>query len=162
VKIHPISVGGHEYALIIIDFATKVRWVYTFKNKKDIWFYIKTFITTCKTQYGRIPKRLRLGGERELGMNQLNKLSKESGILVEKTTPYNHEQNGLPERANRIVLEKLRAAMLALNIPKELWSIVIQTIVRITNRTTTRALKTSLHIKHLWTKLSLERIISQA
>ena len=52
-----------------------------------------------------------------------------------KSSPYAYNQNGLAERSIRVILERLRAVMVAFGLPLSLWGYVIGSVVEIINRT---------------------------
>ena len=54
--------------------------------------------------------------------------------MMEKTTPYLPEQNGVAERANRTIVEMARAMIKDANLPKSLWSEACKTAAYLRNR----------------------------
>jgi hypothetical protein len=54
---------------------------------------------------------------------------------MEFTAPYSPEQNGVAERLNRTILERLIAVLAAKNVSKILWPYITESIVYIKNRT---------------------------
>ena len=47
---------------------------------------------------------------------QLQRWAKEKGIRWDFTIPYNLQQNGVSERANQTILEKMQMMLLAANL----------------------------------------------
>lgn len=62
------------------------------------------------------------------------------GIRLVPTHPYTPEENALVEKLNGVLVNKVRAAMHAANLPDQLWPEVLQYIVDIDNMSATRAL----------------------
>ncbi|KAE8965239.1 hypothetical protein PR001_g28792 [Phytophthora rubi] len=62
------------------------------------------------------------------------------GIRLVPTHPYTPEENALVEKLNGVLVNKMRAAMHAANLPDQLWPEVLQYIVGIDNMSATRAL----------------------
>ena len=112
-----------------------------FKNKSDAHGIIKDFSTFCATQYPKHKiKAFRLDGGTEYSLVKLDQLCKEVGQRLEVTTAYAPWQDGRSERAIRIVVERLRKAVIAMNIPLHLWNEVFQGVLHIVNRTATSTL----------------------
>jgi len=58
------------------------------------------------------------------------------GIGFSASSPYAYNQNGLPERSIRRLLEQLRAVIIAIGLPITLWCYVIGPVLELINRTT--------------------------
>ena len=71
----------------------------------------------------------------ELTSNKLENLLKESGVKHELSSPYNPEQNGLIERPNRTLLNKVRALLIGAGLPKYFWGEALEAAVYLYNRT---------------------------
>ena len=63
------------------------------------------------------------------------------GIIHQTTCPGTSEQNGLAERKNRHLLEITRCIMMAMNVPKFLWSEAVMTAAYLMNRMPSRVLR---------------------
>jgi hypothetical protein len=63
------------------------------------------------------------------------------GIRFVPTHPYTPEENALVEKLNGVLVNKMRAAMHAADLPNRLWPEVLQYIVDIDNMSPTRALQ---------------------
>src|SRR5205814_6836035 len=70
---------------------------------------------------------------------QIEELCKEHGIHHEETAPYTPEQNGVAERANRTICERIRAILADTKLPKELWAELACVIAHLKNRSLTTA-----------------------
>jgi len=71
-------------------------------------------------QDGRRIKSIRTDGGGEY-QKQMAELCRETGIHHEVTAPYTPKQNGVAERANRTICERIRAILADTGLPKELW-----------------------------------------
>lgn len=135
--INPAGLNGHKYGIIFTDEATHCRWGYTFKHKNDAFECVKKMMALAKTQFEKEIKAWRMDGGREYSLSQLQELCDEVGSILELTTAYTPEQDGISERTIRIVIEKVRSVMIGQNIPGYLWPEIFMSIVKITNRTAT-------------------------
>ena len=93
-------------------------------------------------QSSRLIKRLRIdgGGEYEkwMGIHL-----KGSGIIHETTAPYSPDQNGVAERANRTIMERVKAIIAEFKLNKRLWMELAETVVYLKNRSPTSAVMTT-------------------
>lgn len=136
----PRGLGGQKYGAIITDDATRARWASTFKHKSDAFKEIQTMNTFVETQFKRKNKRWRMDGGKEYGVNELSTMAKDLGQVLELTTPYNPEQDGVSESSIKVVMSRVRKVMIAQQIPLPLWPWIFKAMVLIINRTATTAL----------------------
>jgi len=73
---------------------------------------IKVRIKQLKTLTGLKVKRVRHDGAQGSLSNELMAWYDDKGITSEKTAPYSSQQNGKAERANRYIMERVRATLL--------------------------------------------------
>jgi hypothetical protein len=57
------------------------------------------------------------------------------GIIQQYSAAYTYEQNGLIERINKTILEKVRCLLFTIKLLKYLWGEAVSTAVYIYNRT---------------------------
>src|SRR5436309_3036253 len=68
-------------------------------------------------------------------------LSRETRIHHEEMAPYTPEQNGVAERVNRTICERIHAILMETGLPKELWAELAGAVAHIKYRSPTSALK---------------------
>src|SRR5205814_900105 len=68
---------------------------------------------------------------------------KGSGIIHETTAPYSPDQNGVAERANRTIMERVKAIIAEAKLDKRLWMEIASTVVYLKNRSPTSAVATT-------------------
>src|SRR5579859_2577825 len=107
--IDPMTYGGTKYYALFIDDFTRMTYIYPLKKKSSasVLAKFKEFKAEVETQKtGKLIKRLRTDGGGEykkwMGIH-----FKGSGIIHEMTAPYSPDQNGVAERANRTIMERV-------------------------------------------------------
>ena len=97
--------------------------IYFLKNKEseEVLSKFKDFKAQVKNLSGKRIKILRSGNGGEYTSREFNDFYKEVGINRDLTTPYNPQQNRVPERKNRIVVEASKAMIHDQLLPIFLW-----------------------------------------
>jgi transposase InsO family protein len=137
----PIALGDSRYILTFTDDATRVTYLFVLKTKmaKEVRECFLEFRNVFE-QDGRRVKSIRTDGGGEYP-KQMAELCKETGIHHEETAPYTPEQNGVAERVNRTICERIRAILAETKLPKELWAELACAVAHLKNRSPTSALK---------------------
>src|SRR5271169_3570604 len=142
--IDPTTHGGTNYYLLFADDFTRMTRIYPLKKKSSasILERFREYKPEVEKQTGRVIKRLRTdgGGEYEkwMGIHL-----KGSGIIHEMTAPYSPDQNGVAERANRTIMERVKAIIAESKLDKRLWMEIADTVVYLKNRSPTSAIATT-------------------
>jgi transposase InsO family protein len=150
--ITPNSLGDGRYFLTFIDDATRMTYLYVLKSKtalevRDCFLHFRNTFE----QDGRRIKSIRTDGGGEY-RKQMAELCKELGINHEETAPYTPEQNGVAERANRVICERIRSIIAETGLPKALWAEIARTVAHLKNRSPTRSLKAKTPYEALYGK----------
>lgn len=95
-------------------------------------FFIN-FKNRAENQTGRTLRVLRTGNG-EFCNIELRSYLKKCGIQHQTTAPYTPEQNGLAERMNRTIVEKIRCMLVDSNLDKQHWAEAASTAAYIVNR----------------------------
>src|ERR1700733_13405567 len=142
--IDPTTYGGTNYYLLFTDDYTRMTHIYPLKKKSlaDVLEKFREYKPEVEKQTGKVIKRLRTdgGGEYEKWMGYH---LKGSGIIHETTAPYSPDQNGVAERANRTIMERVRAIIAEAKLDKRLWMDLADTVVYLKNRSPTTAVATT-------------------
>jgi hypothetical protein len=142
--IDPTTYGGTNYYLLFTDDYTRMTRIYPLKKKSsaEVLEKFKEYKPEVEKQTGKAIKRLRTdgGGEYEKWMG--NHL-KGSGIIHETTAPYSPDQNGVAERANRTIMERVKAIIAEFKLDKRLWMEIADTVVYLKNRSPTSSVATT-------------------
>ena len=138
---HPISVRGERYFLLLLDEATRKRWVYFLKQKSDVPGAIRQFLVQMETQTGLKVKRWHSDNGGEFISKVMEDMAKENGIIHEPTAAYNPEQNGSAERSMYTIWDGARALFKDTDLDINLWPEMVRTKIYLLNRSPTNALK---------------------
>jgi hypothetical protein len=144
-----LSLYGYRSFVTFIDCCTRTTWVYVLKNKSDVFDCFKDFHNLIMTQYDARVKIFRTDNGTEYVNKHFDEYLSSYGIIHQTSCPSTSEQNGLAERKNRHLLEITRCIMMAMNVPKYLWSEAVMTAAYLMNRMPSRVLKNKTPIECL-------------
>jgi hypothetical protein len=130
-----IGLKKERYFLTITDRGTRAIWVYPIKFKAEALDILISFYTLIETQFNSKIKALRLDNAKEFKSTKWTLFCNNKGIICEYTSPYSAPQNGISERLNRYLIERIIAISKEKNIPLILWPYLLQAIAHIKNRT---------------------------
>jgi hypothetical protein len=130
-----IGLKGEHYFLTITDRGTRAIWVYPIRFKSDILDELVNFYNIIETQFNTKIKAFRLDNAQEFKSSKWSLFCQNKGIMCEYTSPYSPPQNGIAERLNRFLVERLIAISKEKSIPLKLWPYLVQAIAHIKNRT---------------------------
>jgi hypothetical protein len=127
----PRARQGAHYALVLTDDATRFRWIYFIAKKSDALGIIKWWLNWLKNRGFPTPAYFHL--DNELVTNEARQMCLEEGIKLEPSNPHSPWQDGVSERAIRIILERARAILLDSKLPKKFWGDAFEFAVNLTN-----------------------------
>ncbi|GJY90347.1 retrovirus-related pol polyprotein from transposon TNT 1-94 [Tanacetum coccineum] len=104
----PRFINHEKYTLVIIDEYSRYTWVYFLKRKSQAPETIMSFIKRVENQNDIKVKQLRTDNGTEFKNSILINFCDEKGISQNFSSPYTLEQNGIPERNNRTLIEAAR------------------------------------------------------
>lgn len=149
----PMSSATHDgfrYFVSFIDDFTHFVVVYLIRNKHEVLSKFIEYEAMVTAHFSlRICSLKSDNGGEYIGRNFEN-FCKSKGIQMKLTAPYTPEQNGVSERMNRTLMEKVRSIMHAANIPQKLWGEAMYTSMFLTNRSPTSALEHSKTPYEMW------------
>ncbi len=135
------SMGGALYFVSFVDDHSRKIWVYLLKSKDEAFAAFKKFHAFVTTQTGKKLKCLRTDNGGEFTSAEFTKFCENLGIKRELTVPYNPSSNGVAERFNRTLCERVRCMLSTANLPHGFWGEAIKTAVHICNRSPHMSLK---------------------
>ncbi|KAH9679155.1 hypothetical protein KPL71_026007 [Citrus sinensis] len=126
--------GGARYFLSLIDDFSRMVWVFSLKNKDKVFEQFKNWKTLVETQTNRKVKRLRTDNGLEFCNKDFDDFCTKHGMVRHKTVRHTPQQNGLAERMNRTLIDKVRCMLIHSKLPMSLWAEALETAYYIVNR----------------------------
>jgi transposase InsO family protein len=137
----PESIDGYKYFVTFTDDYTRYSCTFLLKKKSDVLEAFKRYIRRMKRQFGWKLRRFRSDNGGEYASDALDHVLAKEGIIWEPTIGYSPSENGVSERLNRTLCEKLRALLFESGLPLKLWSRLVETATYLKNRSPTKALR---------------------
>ncbi|GMF56115.1 unnamed protein product [Phytophthora fragariaefolia] len=131
---------GMRYFQFIHDEGSRCKWCFPLKSKDDANANTIKLMTELLAAGHRM-KRFTSDGGGKFVNTELKLFLESRGIRFIPIHPYTPEENALVEKMNDVLMNKMRTAMYAADLPNRLWPEVLQYIVDIDNMSPTRALK---------------------
>eukprot|EP00253_Pinus_taeda_P007139 PITA_07139 len=104
------------------------------KRKPDVFLVFKQFRALVENNTSRKLKCLRKKNGGEFTSKEFDSYCKDARIERHKTTVYTPQQNGVSERMNRTLLERVRSMLSNVRLRKELWMEAVATTCYVINR----------------------------
>ena len=139
--------GSFTYFQAGIDVGTRLSFVNLLKRKSDALAVSKIAIAALEVESKTNLKSLRTDGGGEYTSAAWQSYVQEKGISHQLTAPYSPQQNGMVERLNRTLLEKMRCLLLWAKLPVTFWDVALLYANFLRNRAPTSALKGGIPIE---------------
>ena len=139
--------GSFSYFQAGIDVGTRLSFVNLLKSKSDALDVSKVAIAALESESKTKLKSLRTDGGGEYVSAAWKSYVQEKGISHELTAPYSPQQNGMAERLNRTLLEKMRCLLIWSELPKSYWDVALLYANHLRNRQPTSGLKGGIPIE---------------
>ncbi|KAH9723668.1 hypothetical protein KPL70_007189 [Citrus sinensis] len=145
-----ISMRGAKYMVTFIDNYSRRCWMYPIKKKSYVFPMFKEYKARVELESGKKIKCLRTDNGGEYTDGEFLAFYKQKGIQRQFTVAYTPQQNGVAERMNRTLTERIRAMLRTAGLPNSLWAEAAKTACYIVNRSPSTAigLKTAME---MWT-----------
>ncbi|CAH9074170.1 unnamed protein product [Cuscuta europaea] len=127
------SIGGSRYFLTFIDDASRKVWVYFLTTKDRVFESFKTFHVLVERETGKKLKCLRSDNGGEYTSKAFDAYCREYGIRHEKSVPRTPQHNGVAERMNRTIMERVRSMLNVAKLPKSFWGEAVNTACYLIN-----------------------------
>ncbi|KAG8501848.1 hypothetical protein CXB51_004653 [Gossypium anomalum] len=116
-------------------------WAFFLKQKSDVFSAFKSWKIMIEKQTGKQIKYLRTDNCLEFCSDEFNRLCKSEGIVRHLTVRHTPQQNGVAERMNRTIMEKVRCMLSNANLPKSFWAEAASTACFLINRSPSVAIE---------------------
>lgn len=110
------------------------------KHKDEAFASFVEWSVMIENQAERKIKILRTDNGLELCNQRFNDFCKEKGIVRHMTCAYTPQQNGVVERMNRTIMEKVRSMLSHSGLPRVFWAEATHTAVTLINKTPSSAI----------------------
>lgn len=127
------AIGGAKYFVTFIDDYSRKAFVFTMKSKSEVFAKFVQFKKFVENQLEKTIKIYRSDNGSEYVNNDFQQFCIASGIKIEKSAPYSPQQNGVAERMNRTIIEKVRCMLFDANMSKGFWAEAVHASVDIIN-----------------------------
>ena len=128
-KIRPL--GGCLCFMTFIDDHSRKLWVYILKRKDKVLDVFKQFQALVERQTGKKLRCIRI----DTGGEYLGEYCRQQGIRHQRTPLKTPQLNGLVERMNRILIERVRGLLSQAQLPNSFWGETLSTLVHVLSLT---------------------------
>ena len=116
------SLEGYNYALLLVDKATRYRWVYGMKTKDETFDMIRKWWADTSRVRARYPLlSLMRDNANENRIPELRKFCEERGVAERYSTPYEQWQDGAAEVTIRVYGRLVRSELAGTGLPLGAW-----------------------------------------
>ncbi|KAK8936121.1 hypothetical protein KSP39_PZI013254 [Platanthera zijinensis] len=132
--------GGASYFVTFIDDHSRKLWVYAIKTKDQVLDTFRRFHAEVERQSGKRLKCIRSdnGGEY---IGPFDEYCRDHGIRHEKTPPKTPQLNGVAERMNRTLMERIQCMLSESKLPGMFWGEALLTTAHVINLSPSSALQ---------------------
>ena len=128
------SLGNCQYFITFIDDFSKKVWIYFLKTKDEAFLKFKEWKAMVENQTGKKVRCLRTDNGLKFCNNMFDNFCKDSGIKRHRTCTYTPQQNGVSERMNRTIMDKVRCMLAESGLEEKFWAEAASTAVYLINR----------------------------
>lgn len=130
----PLSIGKCQYFITFIDDFIRKTWIYFIKTKDEAFSKFVEWKALVENQTGRKLKTLRTDNGLEFCNREFDSFCKEEGVVRHRTCSYSPQQNGVAERMNRTIMNKVRCMLSESGMGKQFWAEAASTAVYVINK----------------------------
>lgn len=134
------SLSGARYLVTFTDDYTRKTFGYLMKHKTEVLSHFVNFKKLVEKQVGLPIKIFRSDGGGEYCNDNFSKFLQQHGIIHQKSIPYCQSQNGVSERLNRTLMEKVSCMLRGAGLCGRYWGEAVMTAIYLKNRSPTAAL----------------------
>lgn len=113
------SYGNAKYFVTFTDDLSRKIFVYPLKAKSEVFSKFMQFKSFVENQTNKRIKIIRTDNGTEYVNKNFESVCNSNGIKHQKSTAYSPQQNGLSERVNRTLMEKVRCLLIESKLNKK-------------------------------------------
>ncbi|CAD6891711.1 unnamed protein product, partial [Tilletia caries] len=129
-----------SYVMVIVDDFSRKAWGVVLSSKSQAFERLKEWTKQQEVQTEKKLKTLRSDGGGEFSSHAMQDWVLEQGITRQITAPYTSVQNGIVERINRTLQDRMRSMMLSAKALAEFWVLAFMAAIYQYNRTPSTAI----------------------
>ncbi|GJR22677.1 putative ribonuclease H-like domain-containing protein [Tanacetum coccineum] len=122
------------YCLVVTDDFSRFTWVFFLATKEETSGILKSFITGIENLVDHKVKVTRCDNGTEFKNKEINQFCEMKGIKRQFSVAKTPQQNGVPERRNRTLIEATRTMLADSKLPTSFWAEVVNTACYVQNR----------------------------
>ena len=148
---NPITFDNYKYFITFLDAKTKFLEVKLLRTKYEAFEAFITYANVYENnENGKRIRILATDNGTEFTNKRFKSLLDKKGITHQLSPVYTKEPNGLVERINRTIVNKIRSLLIQSNLPKYMWGEACYTATHLYNRSPHAGLdfKTPYELKH--------------
>jgi hypothetical protein len=134
---------GFLYFVTWIDDKSRKVFVDAMKEKSEVVKHLRAFVARVELETGQRLKVLRSDGGGEYIAGEVQSFLRDKGIKHELTTADTPQHNGVAERMNRTLVERVRTMLIDANLPDGYWWDALRYAALLHNASPTRSLSDS-------------------
>ena len=146
----PISLSGAHYFISFVDDFSRKVWEYFLKQKSEAFDKFREWKLLVENQTGKRIKHLRTDNGLEYCNNVFSQFCTKFGIERHMTYRDTPQQNGIAERLNRTILNKVRCMLSESGLDKKFWAEATATTCYQINRSPSLSINFKTP-EHMWT-----------
>lgn len=107
----PLSLSKSQYFMSFTDNWSRKVWIYFLRTKDEAFEAFIIWKKMVETQSERKVKKFRTDNGLEFCNSKFDEFCKKEGIVRHRTCTYTPQQNGIAERLNRTIMNKVRSML---------------------------------------------------
>lgn len=143
--IQTLTCSGKKYFVTFIDEASRFNKVYLISKKSDVFECFRSYVAYAERYTGQKLCILKSDRGGEYRSSRFLAFATTHGITIEQGPAKTPQHNGVAERFNRTLMERVRAQMVHANLPKKLWGEVVMATSHILNLSPSSVINSSPH-----------------
>jgi len=145
-----MSLGGKFYFISFTDDSARYSWTYYLRKKSEAFEVFKAWHKEVERQTGRKLRIFQSDNGGEYITIQWELYMKEHGIIHQKSMPRTPEQNGVSERLNLTIMDRVRTILIESQLPLSLWAEAVEYAIYTKNRSPTATIKGKTPYEVFW------------